>query len=266
LTSFDRIATFGLNMDAQRIGTFRGTVLIGAMVIGVLSVSVTTAWGLAGPLCIDSQDGSISTGADWNRTYSTLWEGVTANIIVRQGLVCDADSSPNNYSIADLAMFSGLGYGEAHAGHIRYWGGVPYALAKWRRDNADPLHLKVDTAFGSLPYGQAKHFWVEYYAWNGHYRMNVNSHVIQETSWNPFGYWSSPFYMRWQGQAGWKESDVPGITSAPTEFNNMGVQLESSDAWSNSLPDPTRRAGNNVLRYCDQEILSVRTYLLWTCA
>ncbi len=192
----------------------------------------TTANATAGSKCGTKNtngyfDGYRNPGNDvWN------WEGTKANITVRKGLVCDADSSSSNTSSAWAMIAPDNTYGWAQSGYIRWWGSSIYHFAQHKRSSSTGYTTKL----GSIPTTGSTYTYSEVSYWNstaGQWQINemVNSTVIQHTNWNTFTDWHEPLAVEWFGETKYRESDVPGLSTSKAHFTNMQVQWFSDDNW-----------------------------------
>jgi hypothetical protein len=206
---------------------------------------------------------SGSAGLDtWSTTGETDYEGISANISVRKGLVCDSVGDSTNYTNARVGMYSGgSNPGQAFSGYTR-WANLTTIPAKawYQRDASDSLHQIIDGTFNNLTQGSTYHFWVQYQNTSSRLRMNINTHVIAETTWDPFLYWTLGWLQVFGGDARYLQSDVPGLSSAKAHYSSMEVQL-LNDTWTSSFSAPVSSV--STTRWTHSSI-SGNAFDMWT--
>lgn len=205
----------------------------------VVCVAMLSLGALLAPGIAHATAGSYcGTKSNWFDGYANAkndvwnWEGTLANITVRKGLVCDADSSSANSSSAWAMIAPTNTTGWAQSGYIRWWGSSIYQFAQHKRDSSSGYTTKL----GSIPTTGSTYTYSEVSYWNstaGQWQIKemVNSTVLQHTNWNTFSYWTEPFEVAWDGETAYRESDVPGLSSSKAHFTNMQVQWFNDDKW-----------------------------------
>lgn len=54
--------------------------------------------------------------------------------------------------------------------------------------------------------------------------MTIDSVIFASTGWSPFTYWQQPFEPTFEGEAGYVESDMPGLSTSRTAYTALGAQ------------------------------------------
>lgn len=189
-----------------------------------------TAAATAGSAC--------GTKGNWFEGYNNAsndvwhWEGTLANITVRKGLVCDADSSSANSSAAWAMIAPTNTTGWAQSGYIRWWGSSIYHFAQHKRNSSSGYTTKlgsIPTTGSTYTYSEVSYF--DSTTSNWQIKEMVNSTVLQHTNWDTFANWTEPFEVAWDGETAYRESDVPGLSTAKAHFTNMQVQWFNDDKW-----------------------------------
>jgi hypothetical protein len=193
----------------------------------------------------DGKDQSVYTNGNY-------YEGVSAVITSRIGLVCDSDTSnSNNFSNAWSMIANGesASGGWVQTGYIRGYGGHIYHFGQvW--DGIAPFSTHSATRYGAsaLASGERHRYWQQ---WSSScYCELAMIDVTQwiKTTWNPFGTWTTPFEMQFEAETRYRESDVPGTPAAPAQWDTMQAQAYSDtfitmpNVLQQPAPDSTRWA------------------------
>jgi hypothetical protein len=196
--------------------------------------------------------------------YTTYYEGVSAVITSRVGLVCDSNTNPrDNFSNAwsMIANKEGLngwvqtGYERGYNTHIYHFGQV------W--DGIEPFSTHSVTRYGTsaLASGERHRYWQQ---WSPScYCELAMIDVTQwiKTTWNPFGTWQTPFEMQFEAETAYRESDVPGTPTSRAQFDTLQAQAYSDsfvtmpNVLAQPAPDSTRWAISSQ---------SVTQFQVWT--
>ncbi len=191
----------------------------------------------------DTPSGSYFDGS-YTSTSSVV--GTAADIVNRQGAVCDTDTSQNNVSASWSMIAGNAGSCQyAQAGFVRWYASPDYFFAQ---DN--DCGGMVDTTFGASPgYGQTHHYWAQWDSSCSCIHENVGVTIFQSTPWNPYSVWNEPFSNQWLGETHHLASDMPGNPSVGyNTYTQMQVQQSGSGSWTNTLP-ATSYANSNIYRY-----------------
>jgi hypothetical protein len=161
------------------------------------------------------------------------YEGVSADIVTRSGAVCDTDTSQfnrtNSYAMIASANKGPLAFGYAQAGFVRWYNHA--AVFFWEYQNGNGLFSQK---FGTstVSYGSAHTYKVAWTSSCSCYQLSIDGAVGLSSNWNPYdGSWWYPFSPQFEGEATYKESDVPGNSSVPTTFSNVKGQYVAGDAF-----------------------------------
>ncbi len=176
-------------------------------------------------------------------------EGTRATINYEFGNLCDSVNNgsstySNNFHYTWVMLENGNATGGlAQIGYFRPIGGTPRLAAEY---DVDASYSGADfvRTFGTAVGTSANAtFWVYYNPSTGHLDLNYDNHQLSSTPFNPNSKWGSPsnWYSEWFGEVTQKASDMPGTSSARTNFRSMNVQRWDNDQYTSSIGSPTLR-------------------------
>jgi hypothetical protein len=198
------------------------------------------------------------------------FEGASGYIVVRDGNLCVPNSGPQNFTNAwvmiasDPSGNSGSGWSqvgfERTAGYNLRW----FAQHAGRVGNYFDITTRYSTFSVNNQVGVRHTFRV---LWN--YSCYCIRATIDTTNWldskfNPFvdTTWTRPFSPQFAGEAGYRESDMPGLSSARTAFSALGAQRYSDDVLA-PLPCIMSGANDNPARW-GRLASSCEAFTIWT--
>jgi hypothetical protein len=219
----------------------------------------------------DSFDGYLFNPA----AHANTLEGASAYIMNRFGAVCNTDrTAPNppartlgtNRTLAWVMIAAYDGNGWAQVGFIRGFNSPQYEFAQFY----NPTNGFVATRFPSSPTlaDGVKHAYRA--LWNANCAciiMSIDGVEVTQTNFNPFDDWNSgpngdQFRPEFSGEVSYKENDMPGTPSAPTEFSALGAQQEANDSLG-PMPCALTAVNNNPARWA-YKASSCTAFNIWT--
>jgi hypothetical protein len=138
-----------------------------------------------------------------------------------------------------IASYQGLG-GYAQAGYFMWPGSVINNF--WEYNQNGGIYFRGFS--GTVADGEEHRYWENYEPLCTCEQMIVDLTVMASTPWSPFTVWMTPFSPQWFGETKYCESDVPGAPGVDARYSELGVQNQSDDAFTGSLP------GLGSLAYC----------------
>lgn len=153
-------------------------------------------------------------------------EGAYGTITVRSSSQCNNAPSgePANRSAASVLIGNGNGdrYAYVQSGFFHTYEGCDqyFAQASLKLGGSFQNHVGACYTFD----GSTHSFNEQYGSGCGCEYAKIDGNVKITTPWNPFTYWTYPFDREFFGEAEYRESDLPGTSSAPTDFNSMQGQ------------------------------------------
>jgi hypothetical protein len=187
-------------------------------------------------------DGQISVSRD---QYNYTFEGTSANIIENSSPICDTGiQDPNeNFTFVwtmihqNNAAPGGPNYGYAQVGYFRGWGQpCPYFATEQDDKYPDNFSRFIHSEYGCLQPNGVNQFWVQYIPslnrGAGGLSMNVDTTMMNTTSWNPYEQWdlsAGPFLPEIAAETKYLGSSVP-----TTNFSSIQFQ-QSNDQWTTAL-------------------------------
>jgi hypothetical protein len=196
-------------------------------------------------------------------TYTT-W-GVSAQVRVQVGTVCEGDTSMYNFSNAWTMLSSHAGNGWGQTGFIRWYHHDIVHFAQYKQG---PTFNAV-TYYGntSLAAGELHQYWTLRGA-SSNCLVTSSCLVghIDQTTWfytpfDPAAFWSTPFVQLYEGEVGYREANIPGVATAKTGFNYMQY-INSSNQWVSS-PCNLYTVNDNPNRWT-QETVECDWRRIWT--
>lgn len=188
-----------------------------------------------------------------------FYEGVHARITAQWGWVCDSDGDPaSNFTNAWSMISDNNGYRWAQSGVERGYGtGIRHFSQILRNDN------DFFTQYGSyISEGENHGYWQQYDPGCACIHSNVDFTTFISSWFNPKAEWPQPFGVQYFSEAAYRESDVMGYSSTPTEFGGLQVQ-RSSDHQFQSTPCFLQYLNQNTARWT-QQAFSCTQFNLWT--
>lgn len=202
---------------------------------------------------------------DTNDTYVTY--GVSALVRVQHGDVCTSgDTGQTNFTNAWTMLSSHLGGGWGQTGFIRWYNHLTVHFSQWKMGSCCGAH----TSFGAthLSAGELHQYWtLRTSSANCPLTPKCLIGHIDQTTWFYSGFdpadggWSTPFIQLYEGETGYLESDVPGLSSAKTGYDQMQY-VNGSNQWVNQGCGMVA-VQQNPVRW-DQETVTCGHRRIWT--
>lgn len=82
--------------------------------------------------------------------------------------------------------------------------------------------------------GGTYHFWEQYVVSCGCIRMNIGSHVIAQTAFNPYLAWNYPFEPQFFNEVQYPQDNQAGSVTYPVVYTSHQYQRVSDDGWETS--------------------------------
>lgn len=201
------------------------------------AVVATTAFALlvavappaAAATCVHPGNFFAGTG-DTAYKNSTPVEGAMASIVVHGNTLCTGATQYNE--INAWSMISDINnelinYHYAQAGYLSnlVQGGSYYVFTEYSSTGTPTF------ALDSYPItaGGSYQFWTQYLSSCGCERMNVNTHVLAQTNFNPFATWQTPFTPEFFNESFYAENNTLGTVTYPVTYSNHMYQDYVSD-------------------------------------
>jgi hypothetical protein len=156
------------------------------------------------------------------------YEGAYAYIATRYGAVCDTDTSANNFQNPYAMIASGDGNGYAQSGYTRWYNSCTYFFAEQSK-NGSTFYDKFGTTCVTTD-GTTHKYTEEYFSSCSCVKSMVDGTPYMTSNWNPFNNWSYPFSPQFEGEAIYRESDMPGNSASPTSFTDLHYQ-NTDNSW-----------------------------------
>lgn len=233
------------------------------LAVGILAT--TLASPLASPPPAVGQPNCISNIGAWFSGMwtagrldhnSSHWIGASALLVPRHGHICDFNPNFNDPQVrrSDANTTSGWSMvqqsgptccGYAQTGYYRGWGESTYFFFEYarKRDPAGTFTRSVEYARGPLTMGGINRYWVQFVDGGpegSRFRLNIDSTVIGETPFAPFGpngIWDgqNPLSASFAGETHYQGTDMPGTQAVPALFQGIELQL-GNRSWTTSMP------------------------------
>jgi hypothetical protein len=190
--------------------------------------------------------------------YGAYYEGVSAELTVRYGAVCDTDQNNNNFSTAWTMLASNAGGGGyVQSGFMRAYGSLIYHFAEQNRDGSSYTRV-----YGSpISVGEIHRYWQQWDSTCSCLHSNVDTTRFMNSSFDPFSVWTTPFSEQFVGEVKHVASDMPGVGGGPTKFANISVQ-DYYNHWA-LIPNPFLARTVDRSRWGANAINSTTTQI-WT--
>lgn len=203
-----------------------------AVVLGLILGSVLVAPGSA-------EATSCASHTYWDGYYYpdtlsniTHWgEGDSGTIVTRLNYICPG--SGDHQSSAWVMEQPSDASGYAQAGYWRLPGfTVDHLFAQWA---APGTSVDDDTIFGpSAVDGSTHTYKVQYVASCTCEYMYIDGGFVARTYFNVIANWPRPWAMALLGEAHSTADDIPGTSTAKTNFTALKKQLYSDDSYANT--------------------------------
>lgn len=176
------------------------------------------------------------------------YEGASAQITARPGLVCESNSNGVVNDSSAWSMIAGgfLGVpGYSQSGYLRRYGGSIYHFVEFNRTGSSTcysgcsnwgFYFHLFTEDGALSSGSKTTYQQNWNTGCACIQNRIGGVVRASTNFNPFSYWARPFSPQWFGEVKYRESDIPGTSPARADFANLRVQRFSDDQFTATLP------------------------------
>lgn len=202
--------------------------------------------------------GSNFAGRNTYVAYNAF-EGIGANLTYQSDALCTSYLGNDNLATT-WSMASGNDEkGWSQSGQIYFYSLGCAAHFGEQEENADyfmpALILGVCASTGEIHW-----VWQQYLPDSGHMRSNIDQTVMLETGYSVFAPegnyagsgWGQPFQVEVEGETKYRETDVPGTTSQPSDFTGMEVQRWSDDNWETTCNgNASFRSSTSLARYSD---------------
>jgi hypothetical protein len=208
----------------------------------ILAALVACAELLASPaMPVQATYPTCATPPLWFAGFTTMstsqqWEGASAHMSYKDDNVCTSVQNNTNLSTS-WSMIQGSPYG-ANAGYAQsgriYYPTIPSNCMRHFGEQSESGSSFVRMLGVCTSSNENHQVWQQYIPSNGHLRSNIDTTVFLESSWSPVGIWPTPWQANFLGETHYGESDVPGLTSNPTDFTQMQVQRYSDDLWEST--------------------------------
>lgn len=167
----------------------------------------------------------------FNGSGSREYEGAYAVVRTEYGAVCDTVHTTNNFTNSYVMIASNDVSGWSQVGFLRWYNSTTVWFAQYH-DRAEgvgnyPTKFGTTTLTDGSTYGYSEH-------WDpttGKEKNLISGTDFYNTSFNPFSQWTLPFDAQYDGEAVYKQSDVPGNASSPTTFTSIQGQQQSNDNY-----------------------------------
>lgn len=169
--------------------------------------------------------------------YGNLqYEGVSANITVRNNALCTSDTNPGTNFAYTWVMTAAHG-GTAGYAQSGFYHGYGQSVKFAAEDNPNGTTVPPRrTYYPALPTVGAKYsFKVVYVSSCACMEESVGGVVIQRSNFNPYSRWTQPFAQEWYSETTHPGSNVPGTSGAKTTFSSMNV-ADTIDGFIGSGP------------------------------
>lgn len=196
-------------------------------------------------------------------TYTTF--GVSAQVRVQTGIVCEGDASNYNSSSAWTMVSSHQRGGWAQTGFIRWYHHDIVHFSQYRRGPSYAWSTKYGVT--SLSPGETHQYWtLRTSSPNCPNTTQCLVGHIDQTTWfytpfDPVGEWSTPFLQFYSGETGYLEANIPGVSSAKTGFNYMQY-VNGNNQWA-SQPCGVDVYNDHPYRW-DNETVECDWRRIWT--
>jgi len=207
-----------------------------AAVMSTIGPAVSPALAAGG--CGTYKQTGWNDGFIWypaNNPEDPYYEGVSTYILVQTSTQCSGILDPDYNYVAAWSMIASKpgtnGYAQSgFEKDISPPHNATYWFSQWLGGGL--FNSEYSTYAQSSQVG-VKHAFRSLYTSNcACVRMYVDSVEYDHTPFSPFAAWTTPFSPQYYGEAGYRESDMPGLSTSRTAFTAMGAQLYSDAVTS----------------------------------
>lgn len=203
---------------------------------------------------------------DGMAAYNQPYNGVSANLLVRYGAVCDSDTSTYNPSTQNLGNFNYSwtmiadtgGNGWLQSGFFRDYGTGINNFAQYYNAN----YGIVDIVGAVVNPGETHRYWQQRYGDSqGVFHSNVDTTRLINTS-NLMDGWAG-LSQQFFNETRYKSSDVPGTSTSKTQFTN--IQTENYNGVFAPIPSPFLTGyDDNAARWGGPQPTGSTSFNIWT--
>lgn len=173
-------------------------------------------------------------------------EGASADMRYRYGNICTTDTdSTSNFSTAWTMASSKPGNAYAQSGLMYQYGWPCWRHFAEQRRSPTVLAFRSFLPTPCVANGETHRAWQQVVNLSApaccdwRIRSNIDSTIMQQSAWNPFANWETPFNAEFAGETTHSNSDIPGYKLGggwppPTAFTFISVQSLHDDNWYSS--------------------------------